>query len=158
LNSERRKWIPSRLGTVSLLAATLSAGGFAQAKAKSQGPEAKDCATAKTQLELNECAGAEEQKAEEEVNRLYQQLLARASANPAYREKLEAAQRAWLAYRDAELEAKYPAQDKRAAYGSVYPMCFANDRTDLTQERIEGIKALLNQTDDVCAGDPRRAV
>jgi len=141
------------VGIVSLVAAALCAAGFAQSKPKSQVSGAKSCATAQTQLEMNECSGAEGQKAEEEMNRVYKQLLARASATPAYREKLEAAQKAWLAYRDAELEAKYPAQDKRADYGSVYPMCFANYRTDLTRQRIQEIKALLKQTDDVCAGE-----
>jgi uncharacterized protein YecT (DUF1311 family) len=138
---------------VSLLAVAVCVGGFAQSKAKTRVPGVQNCATAKTQLELNECATAEEQKAEEEMNQLYRQLLSGASKNPAYREKLEAAQKAWLAYRDAELEAKYPAQDKRGEYGSVYPMCFANDRTDLVRQRIEEIKALLKQTEDVCAGE-----
>jgi uncharacterized protein YecT (DUF1311 family) len=127
--------------------------GSAQSRPTPQVSKIETCATAKTQLEMNECSHAEDQRAEEEMNRLYRQLLTRASSNPVYRQKVEAAQKAWLAYRDAELEAKYPAQDKRAEYGSVYPMCFANDRTDMTQQRIQEIKALLRQSEDVCAGE-----
>ncbi len=142
------------IAIVLLFAAVCCLESFAQSKRK---PGAQNCGSAKTQLELNECANAEEQKAEEEMNQLYRQLLALASKNPGYREKLEAAQKAWLAYRDAELEAKYPAQDKRAEYGSVYPMCFADHRTELTRQRSEEIKALLKRTEDVCAGEwPRR--
>lgn len=128
---------------------------MAWAQTGSQQPsssKAGGCETAKTQLEMNQCSAAEEKNAEAELNRLYKQLIARAS-NQAYRKKIEASQQAWLAYRDAELEAKYPAQDKRSEYGSVYPMCSANDRTDLIRERIEEIRSLLNNSDDVCAGE-----
>ena len=123
------------------------AGSQQSSSAKTEG-----CDNAKTQLEMNQCSAAEQKNAEAELNSLYKHLIARAS-NPAYRKKIEAAQKAWIAYRDAELEAKYPAQDKRGEYGSVYPMCSANDRTDLIRERIEEIKSLLNNSDDVCAGE-----
>jgi uncharacterized protein YecT (DUF1311 family) len=126
---------------------------FAQTGFTSQAIEGKRCELATTQLEMNECAAAASEKAETEMSELYAQLLARASQKPMYRAKVETAQKAWLAYRDAELELKYPAEDKRTEYGSVYPMCFANDRRELTRERIAEIRALLKQTDDVCAGE-----
>lgn len=138
-----------------LIVATSCSVAFGQSESqeRSRSVKPKGCETASTQLEMNQCSAAEAKDAEAELNRLYQQLLARTS-NPVYRRKIEAAQKAWLAYRDAELEAKYPAEDKRAEYGSVYPMCTANDQTDLTRARIEEIKTLLNSSEgDMCAGE-----
>jgi uncharacterized protein YecT (DUF1311 family) len=34
--------------------------------------------------------------------------------------KLKQAQRAWIAFRDAHLEARFPKADKQAEYGSAY--------------------------------------
>ena len=69
---------------------------------------------------------------------------------PAYRKKIETAQKAWAAYREAELELLYPAEDKQANYGSMYPMCCANDRAQLTRRRSREIRALL-RGDNKCA-------
>jgi uncharacterized protein YecT (DUF1311 family) len=36
--------------------------------------------------------------------------------------KIKAAERAWITYRDAYMDATYPAKDKQAEYGPIYPM------------------------------------
>jgi len=126
----------------------------AQSKRRVHSSKAKDCSdTAQTQSALNECAGKKLSKTDLELGALYKRLLAKAS-NPVYRQKVEAAQTAWIAYRDAELEAKYSAENKQERYGSVYPMCFADDRVELTRQRIEELRALLRAEEgDVCAGE-----
>jgi uncharacterized protein YecT (DUF1311 family) len=126
----------------------------AQSKRRVHSSKAKDCPdTAQTRSALNECAGGKLSKAELELGVLYKRLLAKAS-NPAHRLKVEAAQTAWIAYRDAELDAKYPAENKQEQYGSVYPMCFADDRVEMTRQRIEELRALQRAEEgDVCAGE-----
>lgn len=142
----------SRKGHCVLFLAGCLSIAFAQSGSQKSSITSKDCGAAATQLEMNQCAAAEEKNSEAELNRVYEQLLSRAS-DPLYRKKVEAAQKAWIAYRDAELEAKYPADDKRGHYGSIYPMCFANDRTDLTRQRIQELNALLHSSDDSCGGE-----
>jgi uncharacterized protein YecT (DUF1311 family) len=64
------------------------------------------------------------------------------------------AQRAWLTFRDAELEAKYPCGDKQSHYGSVCPMRANLFLAQRTQERIQHLREWLDGTEegDVCAG------
>ncbi len=113
----------------------------------------KNCwTTAMTQAEMNLCAYVDARNADAEMHQLYQKLLRKAS-NKAYRKKLESAQSAWLAYRSAEVEAKYPAEDKRE-YGSAYPMCADLDRVYLTQERIKELRGLLQTSEgNLCASE-----
>lgn len=50
--------------------------------------------------------------------------------------KIKAAGEAWLAYRDAYMDAMYPAKNKQAEYGSVYPMEADLVRATLTQRQL----------------------
>src|SRR6266705_655543 len=64
----------------------------------------------------------------------------------------DTAQKAWEAYRDSQLEAIYP-REGTPGYGSVFPMCFAILKTDLTEGRIRDLKALTTSGEgDVCYG------
>ena len=60
------------------------------------------CADARSQSEMNQCAFDEYKKADAELNHVYQQLLPKLEA--AHQEKLKAAQRAWVTFRDADCE------------------------------------------------------
>ena len=56
------------------------------------------CANPQTQSAMNQCAMEEFKKADAEMNKVYQQLLLKTDRQ----EKLKAAQRAWVAFRDAD--------------------------------------------------------
>jgi uncharacterized protein YecT (DUF1311 family) len=60
----------------------------------------QSCANPQTQSEMNQCAIDEFNKADAEMNKVYQQLLLKTDRQ----EKLKAAQRAWVAFRDADCE------------------------------------------------------
>jgi uncharacterized protein YecT (DUF1311 family) len=49
--------------------------------------------------------------------------------------KTKAAEKAWIAYRDAYIEATYPAKDKAAEYGSMYALDVALLHAKLTQRQ-----------------------
>src|SRR6267143_5485593 len=110
--------------------------------------------TAKTQGELRSCADHEAEAADKRLNDVYQLILKEYSTDPAFIAKLESAQRAWLSFRDAELQAVYPHQDKLASYGSVWPMCGLHERTRLTEERTTQLRRWVKgiPEGDVCAG------
>lgn len=108
---------------------------------------------AQTQLQMNTEACDEYKKADDRLNAIYQQVLEQNKADAAFIAKLKKAQRAWLAFRDAELEAIYPATDKQTEYGSVYPMCNCMELTTLVNQRIEQLSGWLSAKEgDVCSG------
>ena len=85
------------------LALPLSIQTQAQQRAKPAAPAKKQpCADAQTQSAMNQCAIDEYKKADAELNRVYQQLLPKLEAT--HQEKLKAAQRAWISFRDADCE------------------------------------------------------
>ena len=100
---------------------------------------------AKTQGEINACANEEAARVDGELNDVYRKLLSKAAGEPEAVAKIKAAERAWIAYRDAYMEAMYPAEDKQAEYGSIYPMEAALLRAELTQQQVAALKRLVQQ-------------
>jgi len=100
---------------------------------------------ARTQAEMNACANQEAARADAERNRLYDRLLSAATTQPEAATKIKAAEKAWLAYRDAYIEEMYPAADKQAAYGSIYPMEAEMLRAKLTGQHVAALKEVLQQ-------------
>ncbi|TDE11261.1 lysozyme inhibitor LprI family protein [Dyadobacter psychrotolerans] len=96
-------------------------------------------------------------KAEKEINTIYQKILREYSSDKAFIKNLKATQRIWIQFRDAEVKARYPNQTS-GYYGSVYPECVSNLKTQLTNERIKTLKVWLVgiEEGDVCAGSVKR--
>jgi len=95
-----------------------------------------------TQGEMNDCAVRELHKAESKLERLLNQLgITKDSPE----------QKAWEAYRNAQLAAIYPQEDI-SSYGSVYPTCLSILKKTLTEGRIRDLKALVTREGDVCNG------
>ncbi len=117
-----------------------------------------DCdQNAKTQADLTQCAGSDLKIVDDELNATYQQLLKKAAANPIAVRKIKTAQRAWVAFRDAQMAAFYPAEDKQGEYGTVFPMCADLLLADLTRQRVKMLKEMLDPVEgDVCASGSTR--
>ena len=109
---------------------------------------------AQSQAAMDACASQSLAATDKELNQVYQQVLTKYASDKAFTAKLRTAQKAWVAFRDAELEARYPASDKSLQYGSVYPMCADNELEAMTRKRIEELREWLKGTQegDVCAG------
>src|SRR5437867_10281949 len=88
-----------------------------------------------TQLGMNEAAGRELQAAEAEMAKVLDTLMKKAASKAEAIAKLNKAQTAWKAYRDAQVDTMWPFPD-RGLYGSVYPMCVATIRANLTKIRV----------------------
>jgi uncharacterized protein YecT (DUF1311 family) len=100
-----------------------------------------------TQADMNDCAGKDLSRAESQLEKVLKDLgISKDSPE----------QKAWEAYRDAQLAALYPelpAEKIIAEYGSVYPMCYAALKTKLTEGRVRDLKALTSPGEgDVCSG------
>jgi len=111
-------------------------------------------ATPQTQSQMNQNTCKQYERADAELNNVYKQVLSEYAKDTEFIEKLKAAQRAWVAFRDAHLESIYPAKDKLAEYGSVYETCRCQVLTDLTKQRTEMLRQWLRgvKEGDVCSG------
>lgn len=109
---------------------------------------------ANTQFELNRCGGTDYATADAELNRVYRQIREIYKDNPVFLEKMEVAQHAWITFRDAEFDMKYPHADEPRYYGSVFGMCAPQYRTRLTLERVATLKQWLvgKEKGSVCGG------
>lgn len=93
-----------------------------------------DCKNPTTTIETNECT----------------EMDYRAADAPS-RTRLQVAQRAWLAFRDAHLAAMYPPEDRKL-HGSARPMCTPLLLTELTVARTKQLEAYLERVEgDVCS-------
>ncbi len=114
-------------------------------------------ARAQSQADMNSAACGRYGRADDELNRVYQQILREYAEDADFVAKLKEAQRAWVAYRDAHVESVFPGEDKRATYGSVFPMCHCHEMEGLTRERTRVLRRWLTglPEGDVCAGTIR---
>jgi len=111
---------------------------------------------AQTQLEMNEQAWSQCAKADAKLNQVYKAVLKRYKDNPLTVSKIQAAERAWLKYRDAEIDAIFPLYNTPKAaleYGSVRSMCKAGELKSLTENRIKELEMWLKMEEgNVCGG------
>ena len=114
-----------------------------------QGPaaaqaEEPDCRDPQTQIELNICARMDFERADAELNRVYRQSIASErqadreldrtyDQRPSNESILREAQRAWVAFRDAQCT--YEANGE-ARGGSMEPMVHGQCMARMTRERI----------------------
>ncbi|WP_266169484.1 lysozyme inhibitor LprI family protein [Dyella subtropica] len=120
------------------------------------------CNAAGSQAELNACSAGDFAKADQELNKVWEAILAKYADQPLFLQKLKASQQLWIKFRDAEVEATYPvgkSESPAVQYGSVYPMCVGQAKARLTQQRTEQLKAWLDgvQEGDVCAGSVKNS-
>jgi uncharacterized protein YecT (DUF1311 family) len=99
--------------------------------------------TAQTQAELNVCAGNKAKLVDTQRKVLYEKLLSKLSGNMLAAAKIKAAEKAWISYRDAYVEATYPEPNKQMAYGTMFPMQCDLLIADLTEEHVLALKNLL---------------
>lgn len=106
------------------------------------------CAFAQTQLEMNAESAKKSERIDKELNIVYQQILKKYSEDKLFLKKLKASQNIWIKFRDAEIEARFPEENKRVEYGSTYPICLNDYFNELTQGRIKQLKVWLNGVPD----------
>ncbi|RQS08762.1 DUF1311 domain-containing protein [Burkholderia sp. Bp9002] len=119
-----------RVLTGLLLSLAMAANAHAQA----------NCANAPDQAAMSACADRAYKKSDAELNRAYQAVTTRVRDNRPLADKLVSAQRAWVAYRDAECGFS----SAGAEGGSVYPMVVSTCLDDLTKARLESLQGYLS--------------
>lgn len=109
-----------------------------------------------TQADMNNQAYQDFKKADDDLNKVYKQVLEKYKDDKVFIAKFKKAELAWIKFKDAEIEVIYPDEDK-SNYGSVYPMCVNGIATEMTKQRTKKLKLWLKgiQEGDVCAGSRR---
>lgn len=125
-----------------LLAASLALAASAALAAHVTDPSAfpnLDCKSQDlNQAELDQCAGRDFDAADDRLNALYKRLIAGYDADNAA--KLKTAEKAWIAYRDAECDY----ETNGTTGGTINPMVFTMCRTAKTNARIKDLNAQLH--------------
>jgi uncharacterized protein YecT (DUF1311 family) len=99
------------------------------------------CDTAKSQTEMNMCAGLQYRKADAELNDAYRDLFAGyKKQNKDLASALTRSQRAWIAHRDADCQLEGTA----AQGGSAQPMIFSMCLERITLERVKWLRGRLS--------------
>jgi uncharacterized protein YecT (DUF1311 family) len=96
------------------------------------------CAKANTQRDMDACSAAALSDADRQLNATYQAVLKKWAAFPAMSTKLRQAQRNWLAYRDADIAARFAIADQDKATGTAgtaYPTAHNLYQAGLDLER-----------------------
>jgi uncharacterized protein YecT (DUF1311 family) len=92
-----------------------------------------------SQAGMDICAGADFQVADAKLNADYEEIIKRLSDDADARKLLQASQRAWIAFRDAECKFSSSGVEGGSAYPMVYAMCLRG----LTDERVVQLGAYL---------------
>ena len=95
-------------------------------------------AFAQSQVEMNAEAAAEFKAADAKLNTVYKEL--KNSQDEETAARLKTAQKAWLAYRDAQVEL----ESASSKGGSIYPLVVMNVKTRLTGARTTELQEMLN--------------
>ena len=93
------------------------------------------------------------QKADKELNVVYQKILTKYAKNTEFIKALRESERLWVKFRLAELNMRFPGMGTKD-YGSVYPMYANAIAEEITKKRITQLKQWLKPKEDgdVCTG------
>ncbi len=93
-----------------------------------------------SQMGMNICADADYKAEDAKLNRAYREIVKRLSDSPEDKKLLQAAQRDWIAFRDAECA--FATNDSKD--GSIYPMLLSQCLADLTAARTKQLGGYLD--------------
>ncbi|SEJ73218.1 lysozyme inhibitor LprI family protein [Achromobacter sp. NFACC18-2] len=97
------------------------------------------CDQASTQTDMSLCADQAYRKSDADLNAAYRDVMARLVDNKDATTRLQAAQKAWLFFRDAECAFS----SSGVTGGSAYPMVLSMCLDKLTQARTKELRAYL---------------
>ena len=106
------------------------------------------CNNVGNQQELEACARDDFSEADNALNKVYKALIKKEVDDPLFVSKLRIAQKAWLVFLEADLDAQFacPKEDsKLVCWGSMYPMSYLSRKAELTRERTKHLQRLLKE-------------
>jgi len=95
-----------------------------------------------TQSEMTQQAGDQDKNVDKRLTSVYKQILKTYSSDTLFTKNLRAAQKAWLRYREFQIEARFPDYHD-SHYGSMLSMCVSEYSIKLTEVRISELEEWL---------------
>lgn len=138
------KFLLTLLSIASLFAVGMATPGIASptsAATNLQLAQRPNCNNPQTQSQMNICASIAYQNADRKLNQVYRQLLPKLSA--ARKQKLIAAQQAWIKFRDSSCEFERSAFEGGSIAPMIYGFCLAN----VTEQRTKDLRRYLEDSD-----------
>lgn len=107
---------------------------------------AVECKPEGSQIEMNQCAYDDFLKADKALNDTYQALVKKSAGDKTYIKMLRKAQRAWIVFRDAELDAMFSCADKdiKLCWGSMVGLLHPSAKTEITRERTKKLQHYID--------------
>jgi len=138
---------------VSLFALMFSSSVFAHDDSDHahDGPK---CNPEGNQSEMNACAGDDYAAADKKLNDTWKVLMKKEKGNKAYIKSLRKSQKAWIKFRDLEVEAMFACDDgeMRICWGSMYPMLQQGAMTEITEARTKSLQQFIDDGQNPSAG------
>ncbi len=103
---------------------------------------ADECADPQDQATMNACAGKEFETADKALNAAYHEVVRRIGSDHETRTALTAAQRAWIAFRDASCGFEYELWSE----GTIRSIVGASCMLELTAQRADALSGYVNRT------------
>lgn len=100
----------------------------------------KKCADAQDQATMTQCAGEDFSAADKKLNASFREIQKRLADDADGKARFVKAQRAWIAFRDAECAFNAG----NSSGGSIYPMLVASCKKDLTEQRNKQLRTYLS--------------
>ncbi len=97
-----------------------------------------------TTYEMKQCSGSKYKQADDELNKVYQQLLSKLD-DEGHKASLKTAQLAWLKYRDTNCD--FEGYLNRG--GTIYPIVIAECMTTMTTSRTKQLKEQIKHLADL---------
>ena len=110
----------------------------------------RDCSALIAQMDMNACAGDNDDAADARLNEVYKQLMASRS-DPVAKQSIRDAERSWIKYRDKHCEEATAEEEG----GSIRPMMMSNCLQDETDKRIRSLQRMLVCTAGVSVCNPQ---
>ncbi|MGV2862573.1 lysozyme inhibitor LprI family protein [Achromobacter sp. AGC39] len=123
-----------RIAIATAAALLLAASAHAQPQ-----PIPLKCGKGSTQTDMNLCADQAYRQSDKHLNEAYRSVIDRLKGDSTKTTQLQAAQKAWLFFRDAECAFS----SGGATGGSIYPMVLSQCLDKLTQARTKELRGYL---------------
>jgi len=103
------------------------------------------CNLSGTQIELNACAKDDFAQADKELNDAYRAVVKMFADDKLFISRLKLAQKSWIQYRDADLDAYFACSDPdiRICFGSMFPLSYFSRKTAFTRERTNHLNQII---------------
>jgi uncharacterized protein YecT (DUF1311 family) len=99
------------------------------------------CVNGETTYEMKQCAAKQYRQADDELNKVYRQLMSKLD-DEGHKTALKTAQQAWLKYRDTNCDFESYLNRGGSIYSVVVTSCMTSMTTARTKEMKEEIKQL----------------